>query len=95
VPKWINLLILSFFTAIAGEVFFFTLIDPKLLYLFGEPVYWSPMAVYSVGFFMFWGLTGMTAALVVMMLKLGTELNREHLQQRSHAAPNGKGVGSA
>ncbi|PKO36887.1 MAG: hypothetical protein CVU33_15990 [Betaproteobacteria bacterium HGW-Betaproteobacteria-6] len=77
-PKWINLLFLSFFTAVAGEAFFFTFIDPKLLYLFGEPVYWSPMVVYSLGFFMFWALTGLTAALVALMLKPGDEVNREH-----------------
>lgn len=44
-PKWINLLFLSFATAAAGEAFFFTFIDPKLLYLFGEPVNWSPTVV--------------------------------------------------
>jgi hypothetical protein len=76
-PKWINLLFLSFFTAVAGEVFFFTFIDPKLLYLFGEPVDWSPVVVYSLGFFMFWCLTSMTAALVALMLKPGDEVNRE------------------
>ena len=91
--KLINLLMLSFFTAVAGEAFFFTFIDPKLLYLFGEPVYWSPMVVYSLGFFMFWGLTGLTAALVALMLKPGEEVNREHHLPRSN--PNGEGVGSA
>lgn len=46
-PKWINLLFLSFATAAAGEAFFFTFIDPKLLYLFGEPVNWSPTVVFT------------------------------------------------
>lgn len=75
--KWFNLLWLSFFTAIVGETAFFALIDPKQLYLFGEPVYWSPVMVYSVGFFMFWGLTALTAALVGLMLKPGAEVNQE------------------
>lgn len=75
--KWFNLLWLSFFTAIVGETAFFALIDPKQLYLFGEPVYWSPTMVYSIGFFMFWGLTALTAALVGLMLKPGAEVNRE------------------
>jgi len=75
--KWFNLLWLSFFTAIVGETAFFALIDPKELYLLGEPVYWSPVMVYSVGFFMFWGLTALTAALVGLMLKPGAEVNRE------------------
>lgn len=75
--KWINLLALSFFTAILGETVFFAVIDPQLLYLFGEPVSWSPMVVYSVGFFMFWGLTALTAALVALMQKSGEAVNRE------------------
>jgi hypothetical protein len=91
--KWINLLMLSFFTAVSGEAFFFTFIDPKLLYLFGEPVYWSPMVVYSLGLFMFWALTGMTAVLVAWMLKPAEEVNREHLH-RPRSTPNGEGVGS-
>ena len=76
-PKWFQLLWLSFFTAIVGETAFFALLDPKLLYLFGEPVSWSPMVVYSVGFFMFWGLTGLTAALVALFQKSGEAVNRE------------------
>jgi hypothetical protein len=91
--KWINLLMLSFFTAVSGEAFFFTFIDPKLLYLFGEPVYWSPAVVYSLGFFMFWALTGATAALVALMLKPAEEVNREHRHQ-PRSNPNGEGVGS-
>ena len=93
-PKLIYLLFLSFFTAVVGEVFFFTFIDPKQLYLFGEAVFWSPVMVYSIGFFMFWGLTGMTAALVALMLKPGAEVNREHLPLQRSAA-NGQGIGSA
>ena len=75
--KWIHLLSLSFFTAILGETVFFAVIDPQLLYLFGEPVEWSPMVVYSVGFFMFWSLTALTAGLVVLMQKSATEVNHE------------------
>lgn len=75
--KSISLLGLSFFTAILGETAFFTFIDPQQLYLFGEPVFWSPMVVYSVGFFMFWSLTALTAALVALMLKPGAAVNRE------------------
>jgi hypothetical protein len=73
--KWINILWLSFMTAALGEIVFFVLIDPQELYLLGEPVRWSPMAVYSVGFFMFWSLTALTAALTAFMLKPGSEVN--------------------
>lgn len=86
----IKLLCLSFFTAIVGETAFFALIDPQLLYLFGEPVDWPPMVVYSVGFFMFWGLTALTAALVALMLKPGELVNREPEVRARHAREKGQ-----
>lgn len=57
----------SFLTAILGEVLFFAFIDPQELYLLGHPVHWSPIAVYSVGFFLFWSLTALTAALTFFL----------------------------
>jgi hypothetical protein len=88
--KSIKLLWLSFMTALLGEAAFFILIDPQQLYLFGEPVSWQPTMVYSAGFFMFWSLTALTAALVALMQKPGEEVNREpavrasHSQQKEH-----------
>lgn len=82
--KWINLLCLSFITAGLGEITFFTLIDPKQLYLFGEPVSWSATMVYSLGFFMFWALTALTAGLVALMLKPASEVNRQPSPPQSH-----------
>lgn len=68
----------SFVTAIFGEMVFFALINPQELYLMGQPVHWSPMAVYSVGFMMFWGLTALTVALMVLFQKPASELNTPH-----------------
>ena len=88
--KWINLLALSFFSAVLAETVFFTIIDPQQLYLLGEPVSWEPIAVYSVGFFMFWSLTFTNAALVAWLQKPGDEVNREpeerarRVAQRNH-----------
>ncbi|MDQ8021896.1 MAG: hypothetical protein REI94_08660 [Moraxellaceae bacterium] len=44
----------SFFVAGLAEALFFTLVNPHELYLLGQPVDWSPLATYSVGFFAFW-----------------------------------------
>lgn len=93
--KWINLLLMSFFTAILGETAFFVFIDPQLLYLFGQPVSWSPMVVYSVGFFMFWGLTALTAALVALQLKPAEEVNREPALRAAHNAKSRTRLGAA
>ena len=92
--KWIQLLGLSFFTAILGETAFFAVIDPQQLYLFGEPVDWSPIAVYSTGFFMFWSLTALTAALVYWLQKPGEAVNREP-QGRAHQSRDKGRVGLA
>lgn len=52
----------SFIVGGAAEAVFFTLIDPQELYLLGEPVHWSPTAVYSVGFFLFWLVAAASSA---------------------------------
>lgn len=54
--RLISVLWPSFVVAGLAEALFFTLVDPQELYLFGEPVYWSRQAVYSVGFFAFWAV---------------------------------------
>ena len=54
--RLISILWPSFIVAGVAEALFFTLVDPQELYLFGEPVYWSKTAVYSVGFFAFWAV---------------------------------------
>jgi hypothetical protein len=44
----------SFVVAGIAEGVFFTVIDPQELYLFGEPVHFSNLATYSIGFLGFW-----------------------------------------
>ena len=44
----------AFIAAGIAETLFFTMIDPRQLYLFGELVEWSPTATYSTGFLLFW-----------------------------------------
>lgn len=88
--KSIQLLLLSFFTAVLGETVFFAVIDPQQLYLFGEAVSWTREVVYSVGFFMFWSLTALTAGLVALMLKPAAEVNRPALARAVHPAAKGR-----
>ncbi|MFW2454886.1 hypothetical protein, partial [Methyloversatilis discipulorum] len=44
----------SFLVAAVAETVFFSLINPRELYLLGEPVHFSPLATYTIGFFGFW-----------------------------------------
>lgn len=51
----------SFLMAIVGEGAFFSFIDPPALSAFGERLAGSPPAVYTCGFFFFWGIGAMAA----------------------------------
>ena len=60
----------SFLVAAAAEMAFFALFDPGELTLFGQPLELSRTAVYSIGFFLFWGFAAASSAL---SLYLGRE----------------------
>ena len=66
----------SFIVGGIGEVLFFTLFDPKELYLFGEPSNLSRMAVYSIGFFMCWAFAAASSALTCYLQRSSREINR-------------------
>ncbi len=66
----------SFIVGGIAEVVFFTLIDPQELYLFGEPVHWSRTAVYSVGFFMFWGIAATSSAFTCFLQRSARDINK-------------------
>lgn len=51
----------SFIAAGIAEILFFTLVNPSDLYIFGEAVPLSAMATYSLGFFAFWLITGVSS----------------------------------
>jgi hypothetical protein len=55
--------------------------DPQELYLFGEPVHYSKIATYSIGFFGFWAVCA-ASSLMTWFLQIG-------------AAEVNKGVGAA
>lgn len=59
----------SFLLAGVAQSLFFTLFDPAELSLFGEPLPWSRTAVYSVGFFLFWGVCAGSSALTWLLHK--------------------------
>jgi hypothetical protein len=66
----------SFIVGGIAESVFFTLIDPQELYLFGEPVHWSKTAVYSVGFFMFWGIAAASSAFTCFLQRSARDINK-------------------
>lgn len=66
----------SFVVAGIAEGVFFTVVDPQELYLFGEPVHFSRLATYSIGFLGFW-LACAASSLMTWFLLLGpADINR-------------------
>ncbi|HQR03461.1 MAG: hypothetical protein JSR19_13185 [Proteobacteria bacterium] len=65
----------SFVVAGVAEIAFFTLVDPQELYLFGEPVYFSRMATYSIGFFGFWAVCAAASFFTCFLQRSAKEVN--------------------
>ena len=66
----------SFVIGGVGEVIFFTVFDPKELYLFGEPSSLSRLAVYSIGFFLCWAFAAASSAFTCFLNRSAEEINR-------------------
>jgi len=66
----------SFIVGGIGEILFFTVFDPKELYLFGEPANLSRLAVYSIGFFLCWTFAATSSALTCFLQRSAEEVNR-------------------
>ena len=58
-----------------AEITFFTLVSPKELYLLGEPVHFSPIATYSIGFICFWALCAASSMFTCFLQRSSDEVN--------------------
>ncbi len=70
----------AFLVAAVLEMMVFAVLDPETLSLFGEQVGWSRYAVYTVTFFIFWGMTMVSSALTTLLAMSPFEVNRRQLQ---------------
>ena len=66
----------SFIVGGIGEVLFFTVFDPRELYLFVEATSLSRLAVYSIGFFLCWAFAAASSAFTVFLQRSADEVNR-------------------
>lgn len=66
----------SFVVGGVGEVVFFTVFDPRELYLFGEPASLSRLAVYSIGFFLCWLFAATASAFTLFLARTPEESRR-------------------
>lgn len=74
--KLIQVLWPSFLVAGIAEIIFFTVIAPQELYLFGQPVYFSPIATYSIGFFGFWLVCAGSSLMTLFFQRTSAEINQ-------------------
>jgi len=65
----------SFLCAGVAEIAFFTLINPQELYLFGQPVRYSVITTYSLGFLFFWSLCTLTSAVTLFFARTSAQVN--------------------
>lgn len=66
----------AFLVAGVLEVLVFAMVDPQDLHWFGQPLDWSRQAVYTVAFFVFWGITTVSSALTTLLAISPFEVNR-------------------
>ena len=65
---WIWILWPSFLIACIAEGLLFTFISPEDIIIFGRPVEASQPAIYTIGFFILWGLCALSSALTFLVL---------------------------
>ena len=83
----------SFIVAGAAEALFFTIFDPTELQFFGQPLEVSRTAIYTVGFFLFWGFAAASSALTCFFQRSSAEINRCPLpiEERPEGCPKREG----
>jgi hypothetical protein len=70
----------AFLVAGVAEAIFFTVFDPFDLHFFGAPLEMSRQAIYTMGFFGFWGL-GIAASALTMFFEHTPSASNESLDR--------------
>jgi hypothetical protein len=67
----------SFLMAGVLEMLTFAVVDPGSLHWFGgPPIDWPPLAVYTVTFFIFWGVIAVGSALTQLLSASAQDINQ-------------------
>jgi hypothetical protein len=78
---WVSILWPSFVVAGVANALFFTVFDPEELIAFGEPVNFSRIGAYSLGFFGFWAVGSASLALARFLHGDTGNINQQGGQQ--------------
>ncbi len=74
--RWMWIAWPAFLVAGVLEMLVFAMVDPQDLHWFGQPVALSREGVYTLAFFVFWGITMVASALTTLLSMSPFELNR-------------------
>jgi hypothetical protein len=75
---WMGIAWPAFLLAALLEMLVFAMVDPGDLHGFaGRPLDWSRQAVYTVAFFVFWGVTAASSALTVLLIRTAEDVIRK------------------
>ncbi|HTY03437.1 MAG TPA: hypothetical protein VMC81_06890 [Rhodocyclaceae bacterium] len=74
----------SFVVAGIAEAVFFTFFSPQDLFLFGHPLTLSAIATYSIGFFCFWIMCGLSSYATCFFQRSAKSINDETI---AHTTP--------
>ena len=66
----------AFLVAGVLEVLVFAMVDPHDIRWFGHPLEFSRQGVYTVAFFVFWGITMLSSGLTTLLSMSPFEVNR-------------------
>ena len=74
--RWMWIAWPAFLVAAVLEMIVFAMVDPGDLHWFGSPVELSRQAIYTLAFFVFWGITMASSALTTLLSMSPFEVNR-------------------
>ena len=57
------------------EMVVFAVIDPQDIRWMGQSIIWPRQAIYSLGFFVFWGMTAVASSLSLLLSRSGESVN--------------------
>ncbi len=66
----------AFLVAGVLEVLVFAMVDPQDIQWFGQPLEFSRQGVYTMAFFVFWGITMLSSGLTTLLSMSPFEVNR-------------------
>lgn len=69
----------AFLMAGVVEMLIFAVVDPETLHWFGQPLQLSREGMYTLAFFIFWGIIMISSALTTMLSLSASEINRQPL----------------